>query len=280
VADAAATQTLNALDLHGRVASLPAPLQNAAAPIEAAVASFVDDQALKLMQSPQFPGLWTDLNRAVHPALVQLLRGQTPFDSVVTVEDGAVQISSLALVPAVLERVAQVAPDVLAGQLAAAVEVTSAPPNQLPQRIAEAVGRQLPPGFGRVTIMQASSLAAAQHAVQILDATTWILVVAALISIVVTLLLSGDRGLTTIRLAAGVCIGMLVAAVLLLVVQNILAAPIAGYPLSGAIEAALAAAVGSLVQLLLIAFFVAAGVAAVAFVVLRRREGSTSTAAS
>jgi hypothetical protein len=279
VADAAATQTLNALDLHGRVASLPAPLQSVAAPIEAAVASFVDDQALKLMQSPQFPVLWTDLNRAVHPAVVQLLRGETPPGGAVTVTDGAVQINTAVVVQALLERVGQVAPDVLGGQLPAILG-SSASPNQLQQRIADAVGRQLPADFGRVTVMQSSSFAAAQRAVQILDAATWILVVAALVSIVVTLVLSVDRGLTTVRLGAGVAIGMLIAGVLLLAVQNGLAASLAGYPLSGAIQTALAAALQSVAQLLFVAFIVGAVVAGVAFVVRRRKGGSTVTASA
>jgi hypothetical protein len=277
LADTAAMLTLNALDLHGRAASLPAPLQSVAAPIEAAIASFVDDQALKLVESPQFPVLWTDLNQTVHPVLVRMLRGETPPGGAVTVNDGAVQVNAAVLVPAVLERIAQVAPDVLAGQLPAAVANGAAAPGQLQQRIAEAVGRQLPPDFGHITLMQSSTLATAQRAVQILDNATWLLVVAAVIAIVAALFLSADRGLTTLRLGIGVGLGMLIAGALLYAAQNTMMAALAGQPLSGAVQTALAAAIGSLAQFMFVVFLVSVAVAALAFVA-RRRSASPARA--
>jgi hypothetical protein len=274
VADTTSMLALNALDVRGRVASLPGPVQSVAGPIEAAIAGFVDNQALRLMQSPQFPALWTDLNRTVHPALVQLLRGQTPPGGVVSVDDGAVQINTAVLVSALLERVAQVAPDVLSGQLPAALANSATPPSQLQQRIADAVGRQLPADFGRVTVIQASGLATAQRAVQVLDTTTWALLVAALVSIVITLLVSTDRGLTVLRLGAGVALGMVLGGIALFALQDSLMAAMAGQPFSAVLQAIVGAAVEGLVTFMIVVFFVAAGVAAVAWVARARRTAS------
>ena len=207
VADTAAGLTLNALDVRGRAASLPAPLRGLAGSVEATTATFVNDQALRLVQSPQFPELWVSLNQAVHPALVQLLRGQTPPGDAVAMSNGEVQLNMLVLVPALVERLEQVAPDLLAGQLPAGLSGGS-PPSQLQRSLASAVGRLLPPDFGYVTLMQSSSLAAAQRAVQVLDNLAWVLVVAALVSIALTLVLSVDRWRTALWLAVGVVLGM------------------------------------------------------------------------
>jgi len=73
---------------------------------------------------------------------------------------------------------------------------------------------------------------------------------------------------------------MLIAGVLLLVVQNMLAASITGYPLSCAIQTALAAALQSLAQLRFVAFILGAVVAAVAFVVHRPQGRSRVTVSS
>jgi hypothetical protein len=270
VADTAAALALNALDVPGRVASLPAPLRGLSGSVEAALATFVDDQALRLVQSPRFPELWVGLNQTLHPALVQMLRGQPPSGGAITVVNGEVQVNTSVLVAALLERVGQLAPDMLDGQLPAGVINGATPPNELQQRVVGALGRQLPPEFGYVSVMQASSLATAQRAVQTLDSVTWLLLVAGLISTVVTLVVSVDRRLTTLRLGIGVALGMLVAGVGLIWVQNMLVSSVAGYPISGAAQAAIAAVFGSLGQFMVTVGVVAAIVALVAYVAGRR----------
>ncbi len=250
VANTAAAVTLNALDVQGRVQALPAPVRNLAAPIESSIGTFVDNQALQLVQSPQFAELWLNLNRAGHQSLVQLLRGQPLANGIVSVSDGQVQLNLMALVPAVLTRVQQGIPEALAARI----------PD---------VANQLAPGVGTIPIAQASALASAQQLVQLVDRATLGLVIAAPLVVLVTLIVSTDRRVTMVRLGIGVAIGMLLAGGLLLVGENRLIGALADRPIKGAIEVALYAGLLSVGVIMLGVFLVAVGVAVYG---LRRTE--------
>jgi hypothetical protein len=106
--------------------------------------------------------------------------------------------------------------------------------------------------------------------VQLLDRVTSGLVVAALVAVAASLVLSGDRRLTALRIGLGVALGTVLAGLALMVAQNRLLMSLAGRPISGAAEAALGAALASLGQLLLIVFIVSAIVALVAYLAGRR----------
>ncbi|MBV9357078.1 MAG: hypothetical protein JO023_16320 [Chloroflexi bacterium] len=274
MAETAATLTLDALDLQGRVQSLPTPVQSLAGPVEATLATFVDDQALHLVQSSQFAELWVGLNRTAHLGLVQLLRGETPADGAVRVTDGQVELNLLVLAPALLQRLGQAAPDLLAGQPPAGLPDRSTPPSQLRERLRDAVGHQLPADFGYVPLMEASRLEAAQRAVQLLDRVTWALVVAAVAAIVLTLIVSVERRLTALRLGVAVAFGIVLAALTLLAGQNRLLMSLAGRPIGSAAQAALGAVLVSLAQYMLIVFVVAGLIALVAYVAGPRARAS------
>jgi hypothetical protein len=267
MAETAASLTLNALDLQQRVQSLPGPLQSLAAPIEAQLATFVDDQALRLVQSPQFAQLWVDVNRVGHQALVQLLRGQSSAGGAITVSNGEVQLNLVELVPALLQRLQQAAPDVVNSSVP--VAVGSGLPSQLTQALVGVVGRQLPPDFGYVTVAQSSGLETAQRAVQFLDQFTLALVVGAIILLIVTVVVTPDRRIAALRLGIGVALGMLLAALVVLAVQNSLVSSLTQSPISGAVEAAISAAIVSLAQGMLLVLLVAVVVAVVAFLLGR-----------
>ncbi len=270
--DTAATLTVSALDIPSRVQSLPAPVRSLAAPIEASVGTFVDDQALQVAQSSQFPELWVDLNRTAHQGLLQLVRGETPADGAVTGTNGDAQVNLLVLVPALLERVEQDAPDLLVSQLASGITDGSSNPCQLRQVLVQAAGRQLPADFGYVSLTQASTLATARQAVQVLDRMTWALVLGGLAAVAITLVVSLERRVTTLRLGVGVALGMFLADLTLLVAKDRLVSSLAGHPISGAAEGALGAALSSLAQLMLIVFVVAVAAALLAYLAGRRER--------
>ena len=256
VANTAAAVTLNALDLQNRVQALPAPVRNLAAPIESQIGSFVDDQALQLVQSPQFAEVWTNLNRAGHQSLVQVLRGQPLANGAVSVNNGEVLLNLMVLVPPVLTRVQQVIPEPIAARFPDIVNT-------------------LAPNAGTIAVAQASALASAQQLVQFVDRATLGLVVAAPLLILVTLIVSADRRVAVLRLGIGVAIGMLVAGVLLLVGQNSVIGSLEDRPIKGALEVAIYAGVASLAVVMLAVFLVAV-VAAVAAYVLGRGTAHAS----
>ena len=144
--------------------------------------------------------------------------------------------------------------------------------------LTQAAGRQLPPDFGYVSQAPATTLATAQQALQVLDRVTWGLVLAALVFVAITLIVSVERRLTTLRLGLGIALGVLLAGLVLMIAQDKLVSSLAGQPISGAAEAAFAAVLSSLAQFMLIVFVAAAAVAFVAYVAGRRNGAPTSTA--
>ncbi|HEY2592420.1 MAG TPA: hypothetical protein VGK33_00815 [Chloroflexota bacterium] len=250
VAQATAAMTLNAIDVQGRTQSLPAPLRGLAAPVESTLSTFVNDQTQQIVQSPQFAQLWVNANRAIHQSLVQLLRsGEPPNNSAVRVSDGQVEVNLLMLMPALRDQLQQGAP--------------------------AAVLSQLSPDFGYVTIAQASTLATMQQAVQELDAVTLLLLLATPVLIVVTLVVSPNRRTTLVWLGVGVALGLLIAGGVLLLLEVAATGSLAGQPIAGAAEAAMAAIALSLGIGMLIVFVVAVAVALVAGLTGRRRLSPT-----
>jgi hypothetical protein len=242
LAEAAASQAITALD--AQIQSLPGPLQRLATPAQSGLNSFVSDQAHNVVQSAQFAQLWTEVNRAGHAALVQLLRGEAPVGGAIAISNGELQLNLLALMPALVQRVQQVPANLL-----------PAPPTT---------------DFGYIDLAPAGALSSAQRLVQLLDRSTAALVIVAIVLILITLVLASNRRLTAMRLGLGVAIGLLLSGLGLLLVQGRIVSSVADRPISGALQAAMSAVLMSLGQFMFIAFLAAGVVAIVAFVAGRR----------
>jgi hypothetical protein len=239
VANTAAAVTLNALDVQGRVQSLPAPLQRLAAPAGASLSQFVDDQAVNLVHTPQFATAWVELNRGAHTAAVQLLRDEQPAGSPVQVTNGELQLNLFALMPTVM------------------------------QQLRESMNGQLPPDFGYVSIAPASAVVTAQQVVQLLDRTTGWLIVMATGTLLLAVSLSRERLVTLFRLSVGIALGVLLAGLALMAAQTGWMASMADRPINAALQAEASAVLTSLLQFMFMVFLAAALVAAVTFVARR-----------
>jgi hypothetical protein len=239
VASTAAAVTLNALDVQGRVQSLPTPLQRLAAPAGASLTQFVDDQAVNLVHTPQFATAWVELNRGAHTAAVQLLRDEQPAGSPVQVTNGELQLNLFALMPTVM------------------------------QQLRESMNGQLPPDFGYVSIAPASAVVTAQQVVQFLDRTTGWLIVMATGTLLLAVSLSRERLVTLFRLSAGIALGVLLAGLALMAAQTGWMASMADRPINGALQAEASAVLTSLLQFMFIVFLAAALVALVTFAARR-----------
>lgn len=246
LAETAAAIAVNAVDAEGRAQSLPAPLRGLATPIQSGVSGLVTDQAMQLVQSPQFAQVWVTANRSIHQTLVQLLRsGEPPSNGAVRISDGQVELNVLMLAPGLMD--------------------------QIQQRVPAAVLSRLAPDIGYVSIGQVSMLATMEEAVQAIDAIASALVVIAPVLVVVTLIVSPRRLRTTMWLGLGVGGGLVIAAAVLLVAQAEVVASINGQPIGGVVQATLHAFDASLGLGMLLAFVAAVVVALIAGVTGGRR---------
>jgi hypothetical protein len=239
VANTAAAVALGALDVQGRVQSLPAPLQRLAAPAGDSLTNFVTDQAVNVVHSPQFATVWVESNRAAHSAAVQLLRDEQPASSPVAVKNGEVQLNLFALMPSVM------------------------------QQLRDSLSGQLPQDFGYVSVAPAGSLATAQRVVQLLDRTTGWLLVVATATLLLAVGISRERLVTLFRLSVGIALGVLLVGLVLMGVQGGWMASMADRPINGALQAEASAVLMSLLQFMFVVFLAAALVALVTFVARR-----------
>jgi hypothetical protein len=270
VANAITDATVGGVDTRALAARvLPAPAQGLAArALDAALTTFVHDQALRLVQSPQFSALWIGLNRTAQPAAVAILRGQTPPN--VDVRNGEIRLDLVPLIAATVQRLTLAFPDAVSAPLA--LPAREAPPGQIQQALSTAFGRALPDGFGEVTVFRSDQLATAQQAVRWIDRLTWAIVVAALVLIAVTLIVSENRWRTAMWLGIGTMVGILLARLAVGSVEGLILSGLTTQPGSVATRAAIDAAMSSLLGSSVAVLVMAALVTVVAFVAGGRRS--------
>jgi hypothetical protein len=117
VADRVANEVVTRLDLAGLTSELADSLSERglpprvagalgalAVPITEQVRTFVEEQTLKFVSSPEFEKAWIEANKSAHTQMVALLTGET--DGAVEVRDGAVQVNLAAVINAVKQRLA------------------------------------------------------------------------------------------------------------------------------------------------------------------------------
>lgn len=205
-------QAVTATDLQQRVTdALPTQAQFFAGPITSTVADFITKGAQKVLSSPKAYDLWLQLNRLAHEKIVALLRGDTTN---VYTEGSDVNLDLLPLISQVLVWVDERLPGGLGDKFSPPVIEPGTDPQAAIQEVANWSGKPLPSDFGQVTLLQSDALGPAQTAVQWFDRLVWILPLATLGLIAVTIWLSRRRGRTAIAIGIGAAIAILLTRVI------------------------------------------------------------------
>ncbi|HKW22424.1 MAG TPA: hypothetical protein VJO13_13660 [Ktedonobacterales bacterium] len=217
VSQYAADQVVTALDIQNRTANaLPIDGRFLTGPLERVVHDFVQTRTADFLTSNQGQALWQAQVRRVHAGLVALLRGQT---STLGSANGALTVDLLPVLAATLIRLQQAAPGLI--PFSATIPDLSAAQNpaQARQELAQALGVQLAPDFGVITLAQSDTLKTAQRIVSLLDALKIVLPLVTLALVILTLWVAADRRRTLLLLgsvtAALFLVAMLVAQLIL-----------------------------------------------------------------
>jgi hypothetical protein len=223
VSQYAADQVVTALDIQNRTANaLPIDGRFLTGPLERVVHDFVQTRTADFLTSDQGQALWQAQLRRAHAGVVALLRGQT---STIGSANGALTIDLLPVLAAILSRLQQAAPGLI--PFGATIPDLSAAQNpaQARQQLAQALGVQLAPDFGVITLAQSDTLKTAQHVVSLLDALQVVLPLVTLALAILTLWLAADRR-RTLLLLGGVTAALFLVALLVaqIVLGNIPAA--------------------------------------------------------
>jgi len=203
--------------------TLPEDRAFLAAPLSSAIQSFVDDQVGAFLASDRFAELWIATNEVAHQRALAILRGES---DVVQTDGGTVTLNLLPVVNQVLAELSGVASG-LVGQNVTLPTISSGElPAQARERINEALGVELPPDIGQITVYDAEQLIVAQQALRLFDQTLVILVVATPLLLLAAIWLSRNRRSTVLQLTVGsVLLLVLVRRVVLRFEEAIVAMP-------------------------------------------------------
>jgi hypothetical protein len=203
--------------------ALPADRSFLAAPLSAAVQSFVDDQVGTFLASDTFASLWVDVNRVAHERALAVLRGQS---DVVQIEGDTVTLNLLPVINQVLGNLSNAASGLLGQNVQLPTISSGEVPEEARQRLNAALGVQLPEDIGQIPVYSSDELVLAQQALRVFDRTLVLLVVATPVLIIAALWLSHMRRRTIVQLTIGsVLLLVLVRRVVLRFQESIVAMP-------------------------------------------------------
>jgi hypothetical protein len=179
-----------------------------AAALEARVVEVVDRLVASEAVTARLPGLV----RQAHEGGVALVRGDLARLPDVEIRGGEVRMDLLPLIAQALEQVLaelrDLLPDVTVPRL---LDGTADAGREL---LAGSLQRRLPADFGQLTLMTGSDLAALQSAVRRVDRLVGALVLLTVVLLGVTLVTARRRRRTVVQLAAGLTLGIGIAALL------------------------------------------------------------------
>ncbi len=172
--------------LSGALDNLGASIAGA---VEGALRSAID----AIVGSDQFENLLVEVTERAQPRAVALLRGDYDELPNTVVAEGKVTINLLPPLAEALRNVAQRGLDLLG--------ITATIPTIDPgeehgaalQKLSTALGFELPPDFGQITVMDADTLAAYQTAVRTFDRLVWLLVVITVLLMLAAVLVAVRR---------------------------------------------------------------------------------------
>ncbi|WP_278235385.1 hypothetical protein [Isoptericola sp. AK164] len=173
-------------------------------PLEERVDSAVDRALTSDAVADRVPQL---VERA-HAGVVAVARADVDERPNVYLTDDAVMLNTLPLVAdALRESLGE------AGAVVGDIPVPDAVSERAPEareQLVEALGRQLPEGFGQVELMDRETFDGVQGAVTLVDRAVWALVALTVLAIVATVWVAPDRRRGAVQLALGVLAGVVV----------------------------------------------------------------------
>ena len=225
---------------------------------------WIQGQLGSFMGSDVFLDAWADANRAVHTALLAVLRSDSVLDS----SDGQASISVLPVVLVGLQRLQEVG--LLPDDLNLPDPRDPGAVEALRETLADRLGIDLPPAFGEVPLVRLSRLETLRQFVTIFDLIAVASVVIAAALVALTIWLARDRRRAIIFLGLGAAVAVLIAVVAIGAISGTIVSALAEDGARSTLAALLDAVLGNLTTALFVILIVGI-VAAVAAVAAGRR---------
>lgn len=186
--------------------ALPERAQILAVPLSAAVEQFVAEKVDEFYTSDAFVRLWTVAATRAHDAAIKTLRGDAPA---VTADGDKITLNLIPLIDEVLAEILKAAPGLVGSDAKLPKITVDDVPDQARQRLGDALGVDLGPNFGQITVYDQGKLSTAQQVVKVFDKVVVLSTILVVLSFVGALAVSVRRRRTLLQLAgvaAAVCI--------------------------------------------------------------------------
>jgi hypothetical protein len=152
------------VDVEARLEQrLPPDLSGLAAPISGALRPASERAVDRFLQRPRVQGLWEDVNREAHEALLRVLEDETREN--VSTAEGAVTLDLRSFIIEVSEELG----------------------------IGEGLEARIPEDAGRLTVLESDELDTAQDAVRVIKALSWLVIILAVAAFAGAVWLARDR---------------------------------------------------------------------------------------
>jgi hypothetical protein len=238
-------QVLTVLQVRQRAQNaLPDQARFLAIPITDVVRQFTQKGVTRAMETEQFQQVWIEVNSAVHTEVVAALRGQSEK---ITISGSVVTLNLLPIITQGLHTIRGQIEGILPAQVALPDPASTEQVQQGIQRLSQALGVQLPPNFGQVTLFQSDQLATAQQIVRLVDIFAVLLPLLTLALLIATLWLSLDRRRTLVQLGIGIAITFALAKIGIAVLEQNVESSIANPTARDIIDPVIARALSYLV---------------------------------
>ena len=157
-------QLYTSVDVEARLEQrLPPNLDGLAAPISGALRPASERAVDRFLQRPRVQGLWEDVNREAHEALLRILEDETREG--VSTEEGAVTLDLRTFILQVSEELG----------------------------VGEGLEARIPEDAGQLTVLESDQLDTAQDAVRLIKALSWLVIILAIASFAGAVWLARDR---------------------------------------------------------------------------------------
>jgi hypothetical protein len=259
----------DALDLtplqRTRIGSLPLPqLQDLAAPIASGLEGRITARIDRFVSSPRFQSLLVEGAALAHTEAVALLRGDHERLPAGQMAAGEVRLDLLPAIATVLEDLVDEGLDAVGIDAIPFIDPFADPEASL-ARLSDALGTELPPDLGQLTVMSEDELSELQSLASAADRLVWVLATLTLLLLAVTIGVAPRRRRTLLQLALGTGVGLVITMLLLRSTEDEIAGTAATPEGRDALALLAHATFDSLRSSMLVVLAVALAVAAVSY---------------
>lgn len=182
IGDKAATQLVSAIDVEEKLAEVlpPKAAKAIATPVASGMERYLSEATTSLIGTERFQQAWEKSLAVSHTLAIDLLSGKST-DSVST-SNGEIVVNLVPLMNALLAEAAQPVGDLL-NRTITPPDLTAQNIDQAVAELNKALGTDLPPDFGTITVAQSQNLATMQSAYRAIKTIVWLAPIAALVLI-------------------------------------------------------------------------------------------------